>query len=125
MPPDQRNDPQVWERFVQRLIQKTDSGDLTWSDLSGGKNRESLTGSLFFTPVSARQGIVAYRYDSPHWVDEDTFIPASDVAIEITDLDGKHLWTIPKTAAHGDLLDLLQFQQAEAATLFSELVDSA
>ena len=115
------NDVRKWEQFCARMFERTESKSMSWDDNSEGVHRSDAVSPLF---VSRFKGwtILIYRYSYNYYHDEDRFTPAEEVAIEIINEKGKIEWTLPKVPSRSRLIDLIQYQTSDVASLFKEML---
>ena len=108
------NDESKWTKFVEQLIASTKKGDITWGNPPGGVERENAVGPLFFAEIVPGKYVSIYRYEYRYYVDEDEYELRRDIAIELVDESGAKLWRLPNVRPRHELIDLIEFQAADA-----------
>lgn len=115
------NDAQKWTLFVNRLIAKTFTGEVSWEDYSRQTSRERATGPIYVAEVAPNKFVATYRYSYDYYTDIDEFIQRQDVAIELVTDQGMRLWTLPEVSPRFDLIDVIEYEAAGAEETWNAL----
>jgi len=98
-----------WEQAAQRMIDLTESGNLTWQVNAEIKSqRENVEGDVYMALVQGRF-IAVYEYKSQFYDEDiDGWNPRNEVAIEFIDLSGVLQYRWPAVPGRWRLLDAIR-----------------
>ena len=117
------NDRTKWAAFVKKLISQTIKNKFKWNDFKDKTSRNDSLGSIFFAEIINGKYVVVYRYEYRYYRDEDSYETRQDVAIELVNSVGNKLWRLPDVGAFGhELIDLIQFYEADAQNTFDDFL---
>lgn len=117
------NDEVRWEAFCKRLMELTERGAIKWSDWSDHIDRDDADSPLFVAKYK-NWHLLIYRYSYKHWIDEDEFHWTKDVTIELIDDDHRLLWRLPKVPGRHQLLDYVEYKNADVQSLLDDVMSS-
>lgn len=107
------NDERKWTTFVKKLIKKTEDGSIEWYESPHAK-RENTLGPIFTAEILPGKFAAVYRYWYNYYTDVDEYSRQESVAIQFVDDDGAKQWQLPTVGARFALIDLIEYNDAEA-----------
>jgi len=115
------NDSKKWEAFCEKLIEMSRDHNIAWEDRSEHIKRPDSISPLFVAEYKEWH-ILIYKYSYKYFYDEEQFDWQEDVLIELIQEDGKTKWTLPKTPSRYELLEIVQFQNANVELLLNDIL---
>ncbi len=114
-----------WNDATQRLIDKTDSGELTWvsnHELCQRRADESeFIGPAYLTEFGGKQ-IAVYEYRYKNYIDADEWFWDTGVSIEFVNSELETEWRWPSPTGRMMLLDSIRYKTANADTFLHQLL---
>jgi hypothetical protein len=113
-----------WNRLIRNLLSATQNGEVQWEMIDPPvelrRYAEGVEQAYRVRFLDRTFRIVPYKYKASS--DGEDFYWADGVAIEILDARDRVIYQVPGSASgQRELLDAVQFQTANLASLFSKL----
>ena len=115
------NDERKWNTFLNKLTSKTEDGDIEWYE-SPHARRQNPLGPIFVAEILPGKFAAIYRYWYNYYTDVDEYTRQEGVAVEFVDDAGEKQWSLPSVGARFALMDLIEYNEAEAGDILDEFL---
>jgi hypothetical protein len=116
------NDQTKWGKFVAKLIDATKRDEIHWSAFDKKTSREDATSPIYVAKIVTDKFVGTYRYNYRYYEDADVYEMRQDIAVELVDSRGNRLWRIPNVSERYQLMDLIEFKDADALGTLEEFL---
>ena len=115
------NDERKWNSFLKKLTTKTSDGEIEWYE-SPSARRQNPLGPIFTAEILPGKFAAIYRYWYNYYTDVDEYTRQEGVSVEFVDEDGEKLWQLPSVAARFALIDLIEYNEADADDILKQFL---